>query len=211
MGHAYASTEAGVGFEVTDGLEGFPATYIGRPGVVEMKVVDGTLHIRSPRTASEYVGNTDMLKADGFVDTGDMIEHQGDRYYFVGRRGGIINVGGLKIHPEEIEAVINRQPGVRLSRVSGRKSPITGAIVVAEVVAEGATFDANTLKAEILEGCRNALPVQKVPAMLRFVPSLEITAGGKLRASWLKTGLSVATSSSPAARAAWVWRSPCGS
>ncbi len=69
---------------------------------------------------------------------------------------------------------------VRLSRVSGRKNPITGAIVVAEVVAEGATFDANALKAEILEGCRNALPVQKVPAMLRFVPSLEITAGGKL-------------------------------
>jgi acyl-CoA synthetase (AMP-forming)/AMP-acid ligase II len=150
-----------------------------------MKVVDGTLHIRSPRTASDYVGNTDVLKADGFVDTGDMIEQRGDRFYFVGRRGGIINVGGLKIHPEEVEAVINRQPGVRLSRVSGRKNPITGAIVVAEVVVtpeveNGARFDANALKAEILEGCRNALPVQKVPAMLRFVPSLEITAGGKL-------------------------------
>jgi acyl-CoA synthetase (AMP-forming)/AMP-acid ligase II len=184
MGHAYASTEAGVGFEVTDGLEGFPASYIGRPGAVEMKVVDGTLHIRSPRTASDYVGNPEALKADGFVDTGDMIEQRGDRCYFMGRRGGIINVGGLKIHPEEVEAVINRQPGVRLSRVSGRKNPITGAIVVAEVVAaereDGVTFDENALKAEILEGCRRALPVQKVPAMLRFVPSLEITAGGKL-------------------------------
>jgi acyl-coenzyme A synthetase/AMP-(fatty) acid ligase len=190
MGHAYASTEAGVGFEVTDGLEGFPASFIGRPGAVEMKVVDGTLHIRSCRTASDYVGSdpsksdAQVLKTDGFVDTGDMIEERDGRYYFVGRRGGIINVGGLKIHPEEVEAVINRQPGVRLSRVSGRKSPITGAIVVAEVVAaetmDGATFDANTLKANILEGCRNALPVQKVPAMLRFVPSLEITAGGKL-------------------------------
>ena len=180
MGHAYASTEAGVGFEVTDGLEGFPASYIGRPGAVEMKVVDGTLHIRSPRTASDYVGNADALKADGFVDTGDMLELRGERYHFAGRRGGIINVGGLKIHPEEVEAVINRQPGVRLSRVSGRKNPITGAIVVAEVVADGVTFDENALKAEILAGCRNALPVQKVPAMLRFVPSLEITAGGKL-------------------------------
>jgi acyl-coenzyme A synthetase/AMP-(fatty) acid ligase len=181
MGHAYASTEAGVGFEVTDGLEGFPAAYIGRPGAVEMKVVDGTLHIRSPRTASDYVGNPEALKADGFVDTGDMLELRGARYHFAGRRGGIINVGGLKIHPEEVEAVINRQPGVRLSRVSGRKSPITGAIVVAEVVAQdGATFDENTLKAEILEGCRNALPAPKVPAMLRFVPTLEITPGGKL-------------------------------
>jgi acyl-coenzyme A synthetase/AMP-(fatty) acid ligase len=183
IGHAYASTEAGVGFEVTDGLEGFLFSYIGRPGAVEMKIVDGTLHIRSPRTASDYVGNTEALKADGFVDTGDVVEERNGRFYFMGRRGGIINVGGLKIHPEEVEAVINRHPGVRLSRVSGRKNPITGAIVVADVVAQtqdGVTFDANTLKAEILEGCRNALPVQKVPAMLRFVPTLEITAAGKL-------------------------------
>jgi acyl-coenzyme A synthetase/AMP-(fatty) acid ligase len=184
VGHAYASTEAGVGFEVTDGLEGFPASTIGRPGAVELKIVDGTLHVRSPRNASGYVGNAEALKAEGFVDTGDMIEQRGDRCYFMGRRGGIINVGGLKIHPEEVEAVINRQPGVRISRVSGRKNPITGAIVVAEVVAaeleNGATFDANTLKEEILKGCRDALPVQKVPAQLRFVPTLEMTAGGKL-------------------------------
>ena len=39
-----------------------------------------------------------------------MVERRGDRYYFVGRKGGIINVGGLKVHPEEIEAVINRHP-----------------------------------------------------------------------------------------------------
>ena len=180
IGHAYASTEAGVGFEVTDGLEGFPATYIGRPGAVEMKVNDGALQIRSSRTASDYVGGDAALKKDGFVDTGDMIEERDGRCYFMGRRGGIINVGGLKIHPEEVEAVINRHPGVRHSRVSGRKNPITGAIVVADVVADGAIFDANTLKAEILEGCRNALPALKVPAMLRFVPTLEMTAGGKL-------------------------------
>src|SRR5581483_11490047 len=46
VGHAYASTEAGVGFEVTDGLEGFPASTVGRPGPVELKVVDGLLHVR---------------------------------------------------------------------------------------------------------------------------------------------------------------------
>jgi len=133
MGHAYASTEAGVGFEVTDGLEGFPESFIGRPGPVEMKVADGTLHVRSPRTASEYVGGGD-LKNDGWVDTGDMVElrrsvgasrsdQKDERYYFAGRTGGIINVGGLKINPEEVEAVINRHPGVRMSRVFGRKAP----------------------------------------------------------------------------------------
>jgi acyl-coenzyme A synthetase/AMP-(fatty) acid ligase len=180
MGHAYASTEAGVGFEVTDGLEGFPAAFLDREGPVEMKIANGTLHVRSPRTASTYVGGSDALMTDGWVDTGDMIEQRGDRCFFAGRTGGIINVGGLKINPEEVEAVINRHPGVHMSRVSGRKSPITGAIVIADVVLSDVANDNATFKQAILEACREKLPAFKVPAMLRFVPSLELTAGGKL-------------------------------
>ena len=89
IGHAYASTEAGVGFEVTDGLAGFPASFLGRPGEVEMRVVDGTLQLRSRRAASGYVGEGAPALADegGFVDTGDMVERRGDRLHFVGRRG----------------------------------------------------------------------------------------------------------------------------
>ena len=179
VGHAYASTEAGVGFEVNDGLEGFPVAFVGREGApVEMKVEDGSLRLRSFRTASQYVGAAAVLADDdGFVDTGDMVEQRGDRFYFVGRRGGIINVGGLKIHPEEVEAVINRHPAVRMSLVKGRKNPITGAIVVAEVVADGSD---ETLKEEILADCRAALPAFKVPTSIRFVDALTVTAGGKL-------------------------------
>jgi len=178
VGHAYASTEAGVGFEVNDGLEGFPADFVGRPGAVEMKVEDGSLRLRSFRTASQYVGAAaDLADADGFVDTGDMVELRGERFYFVGRRGGIINVGGLKIHPEEVEAVINRHPAVRMSLVKGRMNPITGAIVVAEVVADGSD---ETLKNEILSDCRAVLPAFKVPTSIRFVDHLAVTAGGKL-------------------------------
>jgi len=180
MGHAYASTEAGVGFEVTDGLEGFPVSYVGRPGPVELKVVDGVLHVRSPRTASRYVGSPEALTDDGWVNTGDMLERKGDRFYFAGRVGGIINVGGLKINPEEVEAVINRHPGVHASRVSGRKNPFTGFIVVAEVVLVDSANDNVSFKEAIMETCRQTLPAHKVPAMLRFVPALELTAGGKL-------------------------------
>jgi len=76
-----------------------------------MKIEDGSLHIRSGRTANRYLAGTLSLRDDdGFVDTGDMVERRGDRFYFIGRRGGIINVGGLKVHPEEVEAVINRHP-----------------------------------------------------------------------------------------------------
>jgi len=183
VGHAYASTEAGVGFDVNDGREGFPVSLIGAPGAVEMNVVDGTLRIRSPRTAFGYVGGAAALAdPDGFVDTGDMLEQRGDRYYFAGRRGGIINVGGLKVHPEEVEGVINRHPQVRMSLVHPRKSPITGAIVVAEVVLreEGAPANVGALRGEILDLCRARLAQYKVPAMIRFVPALSVGASGKL-------------------------------
>jgi acyl-CoA synthetase (AMP-forming)/AMP-acid ligase II len=183
VGHAYASTEAGVGFDVNDGREGFPVSLIGAPGAVEMKVVEGTLRIRSPRTAFGYVGGAAALAdPDGFVDTGDMLEQRGDRYHFAGRRGGIINVGGLKVHPEEVEGVINRHPQVRMSLVHPRKSPITGAIVVAEVVLREETLEASisTLRGEILDLCRARLAQHKVPAMIRFVPALSVAASGKL-------------------------------
>jgi acyl-CoA synthetase (AMP-forming)/AMP-acid ligase II len=187
VGHAYASTEAGVGFEVNDGLEGFPAAMIGNmSGSVEMKVVDGSLRIRSSRTAVHYLGRdaAPLLDADGFVDTGDVLELRGDRYYFVGRRGGIINVGGLKVHPEEIEAVINRHPDVRMSLVRPRKNPITGSIVVADVVLREAGEEradrTADVKREILQACRDSLPQHKVPAAIRFVPSLAVSATGKM-------------------------------
>ncbi len=137
IAHAFASTEAGVAFEVGDGLAGFPASLIGRRGAdVEMKVEHGSLRIRSARTAAGYLGRRDesLADEDGFVDTGDIVELQGDRYYFVGRGDGIINVGGRKVHPEEVEAVINRHPSVQMSLVKARKNPITDAVVVADIV-----------------------------------------------------------------------------
>ena len=188
IGHAYASTEAGVGFAVDDCLEGFPASLIdpGHSGV-EMKVENGSLCIRSSGTASRYLGGREALTdANGYIDTGDMVERRDGRYYFVGRRGGIINVGGLKVHPEEVEAVINRHRGVRTSLVKARRSPIIGAVVVADVVLNDETRmpatgpEGQALKDEIIRLCRNSLAQHKVPAAIRFVQSLTLTAAGKL-------------------------------
>jgi acyl-coenzyme A synthetase/AMP-(fatty) acid ligase len=187
VAHAFASTEAGVGFEVNDGLAGFPADYIdNKQGPIEMKVQNGTLWIRSQRTANRYLGNTAaaLAQTDGFVDTGDLVELSEGRYYFRGRKGGIINVGGLKVYPEEVEAVLNADARVRMSLVKAKRSPITGAVIAAEVVlAQGQPLDAAALepiKNELLDSCRRHLAAYKVPAMLRFVPALEITAAGKL-------------------------------
>jgi acyl-CoA synthetase (AMP-forming)/AMP-acid ligase II len=184
IGHAYASTEAGVGFAVNDGKEGFPADLIGQGGTVDMKVVDGSLRIRSQRAARSYVGRNAaaLTDADGFVDTGDMVKLRDGRYYFVGRRNGVINVGGLKVHPEEIEAVINGHPGVRMSRARARRSPITGGIVVADIVlADGSDAKrSDAIRDEILDACRTRLAAHKVPAMIRFVTALDVTPAGKL-------------------------------
>lgn len=192
VGHAYASTEAGVGFAVNDGREGFPADLIGQNSRgVETKVVDGSLRIRSKRTAHAHIGRNAaaLLDADGYVDTGDMVELRGDSHHFVGRRGGIINIGGLKVHPEEIEAVINRHAEVRMSRAKSRRSPITGAIVVADVVlsSESDAGRGDAIKGEILADCRASLAPHKVPAMIRFVPALDVTAAGKLARSDAKS------------------------
>jgi acyl-coenzyme A synthetase/AMP-(fatty) acid ligase len=185
IGHAYASTEAGVAFDVEDGRAGFPESLLGNRGGVEMKVEDGTLRIRSDRTASRYLGPDApaLHDAEGFVDTGDFVTLVEGRYGFVGRQGGIINVGGQKVHPEEIEAVINAHPAVRMSLARAQRNPLTGSIVVADVVPAAAVPEAarQGLTDDIAEHCRSRLARHKVPVIIRFVPSLPITAGGKLR------------------------------
>ncbi len=189
LAHAFASTEAGVAFEVDDGRAGFPAEFLqAAPGGIDMKVQDGTLRIRSQRTAARYLGAAPqaLASADGYVDTGDLVELEDGRYYFRGRRGGIINVGGLKVYPEEVECVLNADPRVRMSRVRSRRNPITGAVVVADVVLEDSLHSAlegpmaEKIKNDLLNACRRTLPAHKVPAMLRFVAALELTAAGKL-------------------------------
>jgi len=187
VAHAFASTEAGVGFDVRDGLAGFPASFAGRRDQgVDIKVEEGSLRIRSPRVAACYLGPGEerrpIADPEGFVDTGDMLERRGDRYYFAGRRDGVINVGGLKVHPEEVEAVINRHPLVRMSLVRTKKSPITGALVVADVVLQTgpAPEPARQLGDDILNLCRQALPRHKVPAAIRFVDRLAVSETGKL-------------------------------
>lgn len=180
--HAYASTEAGVGFEVNDGLEGFPPYVLGqRAGGFEIRIVDGSLRIRSNRGAARYLGGGPALVDDaGFIDTGDMVVQSDDRYRFAGRRSGVINVGGQKVHPEEVEAVITRHRSVRMAQVRGRRSPITGTLVVADIVLHADAAPFAQVQQEILTACRASLPAHKVPAMLRQVDDLAVAASGKL-------------------------------
>lgn len=185
VSHAFATTEAGVGFPVDDGLAGFPASYVGRVGAVDVQVADGSLRLRSAGTALRYLGSSDgsFRDADGFVDTGDAVELRGDRYHFLGRRSGMINIGGLKVYPEEIESVINRHPAVRMSLARAKRNSIMGSLVAADIVLKPAEEISGALpeiKNEILALCRETLPAHKVPASIRFVPDLNMAAAGKI-------------------------------
>ena len=189
VAHAFASTEAGVAFEVGDGLAGFPASLVGNEaGPVTLKIDGDTLHIRSGANAVRYLGDgfAPLRGADGFIDTGDRVDLRDGRYHFMGRAGGVINVGGLKVHPEEVEAVINAIPWVRMSLVKSRRNPITGAVVTADVVladevaAPGQRPEGEAVTREIIAACRRDLPAHKVPVMVRIVPALEMSAAGKL-------------------------------
>jgi acyl-coenzyme A synthetase/AMP-(fatty) acid ligase len=186
IAHAFASTEAGVAFEVDDGLAGFPIALCAPSGANrEIKVAGGTLRIRSEGNAVRYLNEASppLRGDDGFVDTGDRVELRDGRYHFIGRLGGVINVGGLKVFPEEVESVLNAHPRVRMSLVKARRSPITGAIVTADIVladSVGRLGDADDPTQDIIEYCRSALPAHKVPALLRIVTTLAMSDAGKL-------------------------------
>lgn len=179
--HIYASTEAGVGFAVTDGLAGFPAAWLdaGYAGI-ELRIGEShCLQLKSQIMAGgEEIAS--RLDPDGFLDSGDLVRLEGGRVLFLGRASGAINVGGNKVHPEDVEAVLRQVEGVNEVRVLGRKNSIIGELVVAEVVA-GAAIEWGGLRKRILEHCREHLPSYKVPTMLRCVDALPTTSAGKMR------------------------------
>ena len=172
--------KAAIGRVVQAGLQKYPD-----PTATAFRIASGDLYGFEPNWILCGNGSDELLTmlTRAFVDTGDMLELRDGRYYFVGRRGGIINVGGLKIHPEEVETVINRHPAVSMSLVKGRRNPVTGAIVVAELVLadpDQAAEAKGQVKADVLDLCRQALPPHKVPASIKIVETLAVTAGGKL-------------------------------
>jgi acyl-CoA synthetase (AMP-forming)/AMP-acid ligase II len=179
--HIYASTEAGALFAVRDGRAGFPAKWL-ETGVdgVELRIQDGMLRVRSPRTMLGYV-NLDsfgVLGGDGWLATGDLVEHLGDRVVFGGREDLLLNVGGAKVRPEEVEAALLALPEVADARVYGVPNPVTGMIVAAEIVPAGEGGE-DFLRRSILAQMRARLDTHKVPRVLRFVESITVSTAGK--------------------------------
>lgn len=169
--HIYASSEAGAAIVVTDGKAGFDAKLTDPSRAIGVKVEEDRLYIRSP-----YSNKAD---ASGWVDTGDLVERRGDRFLFCGRAGNtMINVGGQKAFPPDIEAYLNAHANVLWSQVTARRAPLMGNLPVAKVVL---TKDADKTSAErdLTEYCSKGLAEYAVPRMWEFLDSIPMRASLK--------------------------------
>lgn len=181
--HIYASTEAGVGFSVIDGKEGFPSDFLngGLQGTA-MCLKDGVLWLKPDMPASAAPSTPQPaveMDAEGFICSGDVVELHGNRARFLGRNSGVINVGGAKVHPETVERALLDVPGIEQVQIVAKSNPISGALVTAQVVISEGSNPAS-LKAAALEHCKAHLPREAVPAMLKVVTEFNVNAAGKL-------------------------------
>ncbi|SEK00963.1 class I adenylate-forming enzyme family protein [Paraburkholderia diazotrophica] len=145
----------------------------------EYKVVDGELWLRSTRQILGYLNHpSDSFTDDGWFRTGDLVEQGEDGSVRIrGRRKEVINVGGEKVFPAEVESVLLKHPWVRDCRAYGQANGITGQFVAADVVLDaqcGQQVDA-ALR-EIRAFARSNMDSYKAPVRLNAVGAIAYSA-----------------------------------
>ena len=139
---------------------------------LEWKVIDDELWLRSHTQIAGYLNaSNERFTDDGWFLTGDKVE-QGPNgtLRILGRMGEMINVGGEKLMPAEVEAIVLGVAGVTDCRVRGESHPLTGQTVVVDVVTADADHEA--LRSAIRSACRERLARHKTPTRVTFVPSV---------------------------------------
>lgn len=174
VNNVYASTEAGSLFAAKDDCFQIPANIRDK-----FRVENDELLIHK-----SLLGQSDSFAFDGeYYHSGDLIEWVNEvdgLFRFKSRKNELINVGGYKVNPGEVEDAINAIEGVQQSLVYGRANSILGNIVVAEVkLVEGAALT----DLEIRKVLASQLQDFKVPRKIQIVNELSMTRTGKLKRS----------------------------
>jgi long-chain acyl-CoA synthetase len=154
---------------------------VGGPGF-ETRVVDGVLQIRARTAMLGYLNAPSPFSADGWFDTGDLVETDGDYIRILGRAAEVISVGGRKVHPSIVENVLLEVDGVAEAMAYGENNALLGSIVGAQVRPSGVE-DTQRLVRRIKEHCRSRLAPHEVP--IRIVVCADAQHGDrhkKLRA-----------------------------
>jgi acyl-CoA synthetase (AMP-forming)/AMP-acid ligase II len=134
----------------------------------ETKIQDGTLWIKAQSAMLGYLNAPSPFDAEGWLNTGDVVEVQGEYIRFLGRTTEIINVGGQKVYPAEVENVLMEIPNVRDVTVSSAPNAIAGNMVVARfnlIEPE----DPVPFRKRVREFCRGRLDPFKIPARMEIV------------------------------------------
>ena len=144
---------------------------------------EGELVIRGPQVMKGYWNKpeaTAKAMADGWFHTGDIARMDEEGYFYImDRMKDMINYGGYKVWPREVEEVLYMHPKVRLAMVVGCPDDYYGEITKAFVVPKDeATGDITS--EEIISFCKKAMATYKVPRLVEFIDHLPITAQGKM-------------------------------
>ena len=180
--NGYGSTEFGsaAAYDFNDGkyMEGC----VGRPykNVTIEIAPDGTVVVSGLGVMSGYVNdeeNTRIVLADGKIHTSDLGYFDEDGLlHLTGRAGDVINVGGYKINPIEVEGVASSFPGVKDTICVAAKHPVIGQVLKLLVVTDDpAAFDKHAMAVFI----KSKLEGYKVPTMYEVVDSIQYTYNGK--------------------------------
>jgi acyl-CoA synthetase (AMP-forming)/AMP-acid ligase II len=132
----------------------------------ETRVVDGALQIRARSAMLGYLNAPSPFTEDGWLATGDAVETDGEYVRILGRRSEIINVGGEKVYPAEVESVIQKVDNVAAVTVRGERNPITGQIVCARVTPV-LPEDPKELALRVKAFCRERLAPFQVPVKVQ--------------------------------------------
>lgn len=142
----------------------------------EYKIVDGELWLKSKTQIMGYLNSSmEKFTNDGWFKTGDMVEQQDGGYIkIVGRNSEMINIGGEKVLPSEVESVLFQMPKVKDCTVYGEYNPVMGQMVVAKIL-YGEQVKPSVLKKLVVTFCADKLAKYKIPVKVILMTEAEYT------------------------------------
>ena len=134
----------------------------------ETRVVDAILQVKAQSAMLGYLNAPSPFTEDGWFDTRDWVEQDGEYFRILGRDSEIINVGGEKVYPSEVESVIQELENIVEAVVYGAKNPITGNVVCARVTTDKPE-EAQAVAIKVKKHCAQRLQRFKVPVRVELV------------------------------------------
>lgn len=133
----------------------------------EYKIVENELWLRSKTQVLGYLNaSMDSFTSDGWFKTGDLVEVDGEYIKIIGRAKEVINVGGQKVLPSEIESIILEMEDISDCMVYGEQNAITGQTVVCDVVLNKSI---ENIKKRVRVFCKDRLDAYKIPTKVNVV------------------------------------------